>query len=101
LFKERLIPLSFNYEISKELLITFRILKSGFMDILIFKTDIASRWHVRVLEQLFSPLQGIVKYSVDIEDVDHVLRVVSQSVKAPQVQHVLAQAGYFCEEMTD
>lgn len=71
------------------------------MDILIFKTDIANRWHVGVLQQLFTQLQGIVKYSVDVEDIDHVLRIESHSVKAPQVQHVLLQAGYYCEEMTD
>ena len=75
--------------------------KTNIMDILIFKTDIANRWHVGVLQQLFTQMQGIIKYSVDVEDVDHVLRIETKTVKAPQVQHVLLQAGYYCEEMTD
>ena len=71
------------------------------MDILIFKTDISNRWHVSALRQIFSQLQGIKRYTVDVEDIDHVLRVEAQTVQAPQIQGLLSQAGYYCEEMTD
>jgi hypothetical protein len=69
------------------------------MDILIFKTDITSRWHSAALQPLFKQVPGIMKYSVDVEDIDHVLRIETQNVKAMQIKNMLSQAGYYCEEM--
>ena len=71
------------------------------MDILIFKTDIANRWHSAALHPILNQVPGIIKYSVDVEDIDHVLRIETQNVKAPQIKNMLTQAGYYCEEMED
>lgn len=71
------------------------------MEILIFKTDIADRWHLNAAQQLINGLQGILKWNVDMEDVDHVLRVEANNVAPTHIEQVLAKAGYYCEEMKD
>lgn len=71
------------------------------MEILIFKTNIANRWHTGVAQKLLSNLEGIKRSTVDVEDVDHVLRVEAENVSAKHVELLLAMGGYYCEEMRD
>ena len=71
------------------------------MEILIFKTDIANRWHLNTAQKIFNTVQGILKWNVDVEDIDHVLRVEAQNIPPAHIEQVLSQAGYYCEEMKD
>ena len=71
------------------------------MEILIFKTDIDNSWHKNMAQKLLGNLQGILKWSVDVEDIDHVLRVEANNLPPRHVELVLALAGYYCEEMKD
>jgi hypothetical protein len=71
------------------------------VEILIFKTDIANRWHVQTAKKIFNNLQGIFKWNVDVEDIDHVLRVEANNIPPTYIEQVLSQAGYYCEEMKD
>lgn len=71
------------------------------MEILIFKTDIANRWHLHTAQKIFNGLQGILKWNVDVEDIDHVLRVEANDIAPTHIEQVFAQAGYYCEEMKD
>ena len=71
------------------------------MEILIFKTDIANSWHKNMAQKLLGNLQGILRWSVDVEDIDHVLRVEANNLPPRHVELVLALAGYYCEEMKD
>jgi len=71
------------------------------MEILIFKTDIANSWHKNMAQNLLSRLQGILRLSVDVEDVDHVLRVEANNLPPRHIELTLGLAGYYCEEMKD
>jgi len=71
------------------------------MEVLIFKTDIANRWHMNMAQKLLSNLQGILRWTVDMEDVDHVLRVEANNLPPKHIELVLLMAGYYCEEMKD
>ena len=71
------------------------------MEILIFKTDIANSWHKNMAQKLLGNLQGILRWSVDVEDIDHVLRVEANNLPPRHVELVLALAGYYCEELKD
>lgn len=71
------------------------------MDILIFKTDIANRWHKSMAQKLLNNLEGILRWTVDVEDIDHVLRVEAVNLPPRHVELVLAMGGYYCEEMKD
>ena len=71
------------------------------MEILVFKTDIANRWHTSMAQKLLSNLQGVKRSTVDVEDVDHVLRVEAENVPPKHVELLLSIGGYYCEEMRD
>ena len=71
------------------------------MNILIFKTDIANRWHYSSARKVLENVQGILKWTVDIEDIDHVLRVEASNISPQNIERLLGQAGYHCEEMKD
>lgn len=71
------------------------------MEIHIFKTDINSRWHVLMAGNIMKNLQGILKWNVDVEDVDHVLRVEATDIPPVAIEQVFTRAGYYCEEMRD
>ncbi len=71
------------------------------MNILIFKTDIASKWHYSSARKILEKVPGILRLTVDMEDIDHVLRVEANGLLPKNIEAVLGQAGYYCEEMTD
>lgn len=71
------------------------------MDILIFKTDLHSPEIVNVAGTLIQGIDGIRKWNVDMQDCDNVLRIESTGLTAKQVEYILRNAGYFCEELQD
>ena len=71
------------------------------MEILVFKTDIRSRKKVNELAPYLEDVEGIIKWNVDLQDVDNVLRVEAASISAATIEQKLQQAGYYCEELQD
>ena len=71
------------------------------MDILIFKTNLADKKHVKKLFPLFRSMQGISRWNVDLEDCEKILRIEAEQLCAEQIETMLANAGYFCEELQD
>lgn len=69
------------------------------MEILVFKTDVRSRKKVSALAPHMENMKGIIKWNVDLHDVDNVLRVETNSTPAKSIERSLQQAGYFCEEL--
>ncbi|MBV1924035.1 MAG: hypothetical protein KUG68_08415 [Flavobacteriaceae bacterium] len=45
------------------------------MELLLFQTNIESRKKVALLTPMFNKHTEILKWSVDLEDIDHVLRI--------------------------
>jgi hypothetical protein len=71
------------------------------MDILIFKTDIANRFHTGLAQKLLSNLDGVIRSTVDVEDIDHVLRIEAENVPPKHIELLLSMGGYYCKEMSD
>lgn len=69
------------------------------MNILIFKTSVATRREVSRVHLLLSALTDIKQYNFDLEDCDNILRVVSSGIEAQTINHILQIAGYSCEEL--
>ena len=67
--------------------------------ILLFKTDIQTSDDKACLEQVLAPLP-IEKWSVDTDDVDCVLRIVSASLQPDEVIQLVNRQGYCCAELT-
>jgi len=80
---------------------SFNKLKPLYMEILVFKTDIHSRKRVNALKPYLENIKGIIKWNVDLQDIDNVLRVETASISACAIEKTLQQAGYYCEELQD
>ncbi|MEO6315995.1 MAG: hypothetical protein ABIU63_07040 [Chitinophagaceae bacterium] len=69
------------------------------MQILVFKTNVASRKKVAALAPYLRNIQGIIKWNVDLQDVDKVLRIECDSIPGGIIENSLQQAGYYCKEL--
>jgi hypothetical protein len=68
-------------------------------DILVFKTNIKSKPEQLHLKELFDDNPGIHQWNVDTDDVDCVLRIVSQQIRAEEIIKLLTEKGYLCDEL--
>ena len=71
------------------------------MEILVFKTNVENMNHIRKLYPLLKTIQGILKWNIDTEDVDKVLRVETVDVAPNKIEKALQSAGYYCKELED
>lgn len=67
--------------------------------ILIFKTNIKTETDKIRIAQLLDTVKEIEEWSVDCDDVDCVLRVVSHTLTPRQITELLAQKNFQCEEL--
>lgn len=67
--------------------------------ILIFKTNIKTETDKIRIAQLLDTVKEIEEWSVDCDDVDCVLRVVSHILTPRQITELLAQKNFQCEEL--
>jgi 3'-phosphoadenosine 5'-phosphosulfate sulfotransferase len=81
--------------------IQFNKSKTLYMDILVFKTNVRNRKRVNALAPHLENMKGIIKWNIDLQDVDKVLRIECYSISANVIEKSLRQAGYFCEELSD
>jgi hypothetical protein len=70
-------------------------------DILIFKTNVIEETDVRVIAPILDSNERVQQWNIDREDVDHVLRVQTDSLETEDVIRIINSAGYACEELTD
>ncbi|ACU05647.1 hypothetical protein [Pedobacter heparinus] len=66
--------------------------------ILLFKTDIRTEGDKRYIGKIMEEYQ-IDQWTVDLQDIDCVLRIVSPTLKREEVIKLVAQNGYHCEEL--
>ena len=69
------------------------------MEILVFKTDVRSRKRVTALAPHLENMKGIIKWNVDLKDVDKILRIECNSIPPQLIEKNLQRAGYYCEEL--
>jgi len=72
------------------------------MKLLIFKTDIGTKSKLRGVKPVFNNHTTIKKWTVDMEDVDNVLRIEAvEPIDETQVIGLMEQRGFRCEVLTD
>jgi hypothetical protein len=70
-------------------------------DILIFKTNIYHDTDIQTIASMFDTDDRISKWNIDRDDVDHVLRIQSETLETHEVIRLVQQSGFTCEELTD
>jgi copper chaperone len=70
------------------------------MEVLVFKTNLRYKKQVSALTAHISNVPGIVRWNVDLDDVDKILRIeASAGCSARQIEDTMGEAGYYCEEL--
>ena len=69
------------------------------VEILVFKTNLIDTKRISDVESLLDIHPKIVQWNVDLNDCDNVLRIVSKNMPAQEVENILLNAGYYCEEL--
>lgn len=67
--------------------------------ILIFKTNISTADDVASLEVLLSNHPEIKQWNIDLEDVDCVLRVISDTLACAEIAALIKPYGFHCSEL--
>ncbi|MFT6499919.1 MAG: hypothetical protein ACJASQ_000026 [Crocinitomicaceae bacterium] len=67
----------------------------------IYVTDIETAVQMKVAAKTLNAESSILKWSVDTEDRDNVLRVVSNHLEEHQIQRRLERQGLNCRPMID
>lgn len=71
-------------------------------DILVFKTNLDNTECVTRVGELLGAHDAVLAWNVDVQDIDHVLRVeCGESMTAHTIINLLRDAGFECEELPD
>lgn len=68
-------------------------------EILIFKTNIRTAEDVSAISAILNNHSGIKDWNVDVEDIDCVLRIVSNGLTKQDVISLILNVGYNCQEL--
>lgn len=79
---------------------TKRKAMENFDHILLFKTNINCDEDKLLMGAMLGNLPGAEKWSIDTEDEDCVLRIVSRTLRHQQIIELITNHGYRCCELT-
>ncbi len=88
-------------KVQKQHLLNRNCNQENFMEILVFKTNVTDRKIKRKLFPLLRSVEGILKWNIDFDDEDKVLRVESLHISPRDIENKLRSAGIFCSELPD
>ena len=69
------------------------------MQILVFKTNLTTTTHINTIGNTLNVHPAIQKWNVDLQDCDNILRIVTNDIAPKDVETILLDAGYYCEEL--
>jgi hypothetical protein len=71
------------------------------IQVLVFKTNLQFKKDINRLSPILNNTTGILRWNVDRDDIDNVLRIETKHLSAQEIIHLVTNAGYFCEELPD
>lgn len=69
------------------------------MQILVFRTNLDRPERISDIESTLDIHPNISSWNIDRNDSDNVLRIVTEKLKAAEVEQLILGAGYYCEEL--
>ena len=69
------------------------------MQVLVFKTNLTNINRVNEIETYLDVHPHIYRWNVDLEDCDNILRIESRGIAATEIESLILNAGYYCEEL--
>ncbi|MBO9150844.1 hypothetical protein ACFOTA_01380 [Chitinophaga sp. GCM10012297] len=81
------------------MLTTMHIAYSTAPEILVFRTNIRFKKDLRQIGPVLEKEPGVLKWNVDREDADKVLRIEASALTPEKVIQLVSREGFFCEEL--
>ena len=69
------------------------------MQILVFKTNLSEHIHISKVGPFLEMHPGVSKWNVDLKDSDNILRIEAIDLKGNEIEQILVNAGFSCEEL--
>jgi len=70
------------------------------MKVLIFQTNIDSKKHIESFKPIFNGHKHILNWSIDIEDIDNVLRIeATEQLHEKDVINLIVENGFDCDDL--
>ena len=69
------------------------------MEVIILKTNIRYKKQVKAVAPLLDGQNNIMKWNIDLHDIDKVLRIESDDMELREVVQLIQEAGFRCEEL--
>lgn len=70
------------------------------LNVLILKSNIKTKKDVEKVNQVFSQIKHIQRWTVDLDDWERVLKVESQILTCENISVILQKFGYQCSELS-
>ncbi|HEX6892443.1 MAG TPA: hypothetical protein VF141_17165 [Chryseolinea sp.] len=71
------------------------------IEVLVFKTDIVGKADAEILGQILDVDRRIKNWNIDHDDIDNVLRIESGEMSPADVEQLVKDLGYMCEELPE
>ncbi|WP_103071634.1 hypothetical protein [Aquimarina sediminis] len=72
------------------------------MELLLFRTDIKSKKKVRHVTPILDRHSDILKWSIDLEDIDNVLRIeATTNLTEDEIVSLVRVHGFYIQTLTD
>jgi cell fate (sporulation/competence/biofilm development) regulator YmcA (YheA/YmcA/DUF963 family) len=69
------------------------------MEILVFKTNLINANRIQEVQSALDVHPQIIEWNVDLNDCDNVLRIVGNKITSTEIETLVLQSGYYCEEL--
>lgn len=69
--------------------------------ILVFRTNICFKKDAAKVSECLRKHTGIIRWNMDLEDIDNVLRIETYYLTAEDIITIVKQCGYECDELPD
>ena len=76
-------------------------METNYNTILIFGTNIKTKKDKQIISTVLNSNQAIKKWNIDLEDIDSVLRIESQSLTAEQIIKIITEQDFKCSELSE
>jgi cell fate (sporulation/competence/biofilm development) regulator YmcA (YheA/YmcA/DUF963 family) len=77
------------------------MIQQSISNILVFQTKVANATELSRLAEILDTSPAIQRWTLDQQDVDKVLRVISEELQPDDIVHLLNGHGLYCRELPD
>lgn len=76
-------------------------METDFNNIFIFETNIKTEKDKQTISEVLNANNQIERWNIDLEDIDSVLRIESQTLTAEQIIKIITEQDFKCSELSE